>query len=98
MSKLRRYQTVSGGVGLAFYCPGCKMDHSVAISPAQNVVGASWTWNGDMDKPTFEPSIGTFMGTYRQCHLFIRDGRIEFLSDCTHELRGQTVEMEDEDV
>lgn len=27
------------------------------------------------------------------CHSFIRDGRIEFLSDCTHELAGQTVEI-----
>lgn len=29
------------------------------------------------------------------CHFFLRDGKIEFLSDCTHELRGQTVEMPD---
>lgn len=27
------------------------------------------------------------------CHSFVRDGRIEFLSDCTHELTGQTVEL-----
>lgn len=27
------------------------------------------------------------------CHSFVRDGRIQFLSDCTHELRGQTVEL-----
>lgn len=25
------------------------------------------------------------------CHSFIRDGRIEFLGDCTHALAGQTV-------
>ncbi len=28
-----------------------------------------------------------------RCHTFIRAGRIEFLSDCTHELAGQTVPM-----
>ena len=28
------------------------------------------------------------------CHTFIRDGRIEFLSDCTHALAGATVAME----
>lgn len=27
------------------------------------------------------------------CHSFVRGGRIEFLSDCTHALAGQTVEL-----
>ena len=31
------------------------------------------------------------------CHSFIRNGRIEFLSDCTHELAGQTVDLPDLD-
>lgn len=30
-----------------------------------------------------------------RCHSFIRDGKIQYLSDCTHELAGQTVEMQD---
>jgi hypothetical protein len=29
------------------------------------------------------------------CHSFILDGKIQFLSDCTHELRGRTVTLED---
>jgi hypothetical protein len=29
------------------------------------------------------------------CHSFVRDGRIEFLSDCTHKMAGQTVELPD---
>lgn len=29
------------------------------------------------------------------CHSFVKDGRIEFLGDCTHELAGQTVELPD---
>jgi hypothetical protein len=28
------------------------------------------------------------------CHSFVTDGRIQFLSDCTHELAGKTVELE----
>lgn len=28
------------------------------------------------------------------CHLFIVDGQLQFLSDCTHELAGKTVPME----
>jgi hypothetical protein len=27
------------------------------------------------------------------CHSFVRNGRIEFLGDCTHELAGQTVDL-----
>lgn len=27
------------------------------------------------------------------CHSFVREGRIEFLSDCTHALAGQTVDL-----
>lgn len=33
----------------------------------------------------------------RVCHSFVRDGRIEFLSDCTHKLAGQTVDLPDID-
>ena len=27
------------------------------------------------------------------CHSFITDGRIQFLNDCTHDLKGQTVDL-----
>lgn len=30
-----------------------------------------------------------------RCHSFVTDGRIEFLPDCTHELKGQTVDLPD---
>lgn len=29
------------------------------------------------------------------CHSFVKDGQIQFLNDCTHELSGQTVELEE---
>jgi hypothetical protein len=29
-----------------------------------------------------------------RCHLFVKAGKIEFLSDSTHKLAGQTVEMQ----
>lgn len=31
------------------------------------------------------------------CHSFVTDGRIQFLSDCSHELAGQTVDLPDID-
>lgn len=57
---------------------------------------ANWSWNGNTEKPTLHPSILT---TYRhgetthRCHSFVNDGVIQFLSDCTHELVGQSVEL-----
>lgn len=79
-----------------FYCPGCKMDHYVNTNPK---IGATWTFNGDFEKPTFSPSL---LVTYpngrlknRRCHSFIKNGMIQFLSDCSHELAGKTVELED---
>lgn len=50
-----------------------------------------------MERPTFSPSLGINMGLDMQCHSFVRDGKIEFLSDCHHELRGQTVDLPDEE-
>lgn len=29
------------------------------------------------------------------CHSFVRDGKIQFLDDCTHALAGQTVDLPD---
>lgn len=51
-----------------------------------------------MEKPTFSPSLLSSRGTDRQCLLFVRDGMIEFLSDCAHELRGQIVAMKDDEL
>lgn len=31
----------------------------------------------------------------RVCHSFVRDGQIQFLGDCTHALKGQTVQIPD---
>ena len=80
-----------------FWCPGCKHAHGFKTSGH----GAVWTFNGDMEKPTVSPSILT-NGNYHlinpdapRCHLFLRDGNLEFLSDCSHDLAGQTVPLED---
>lgn len=81
-----------GGVLYAFHCPGCKYSHPFEIN-APN--GAGWTWNGSLDKPTFTPSLLCNAGSDQVCHSFVTDGRIQFLSDCFHELAGQTVEIPD---
>lgn len=83
---------------LFFLCPGCEMLHPVRVDRTSQL--PSWDWNGDVNKPTFSPSILVQFNwgekrEERRCHSFVRDGRIEFLSDCTHALAGQTVDLPD---
>ena len=55
----------------------------------------SWSWNEDYECPTVSPSIRLIHNGNQVDHLFIRDGKIQYLNDCTHELAGKTVDMVD---
>jgi len=75
-----------------FKCPGCKYLHPFHVNSHPN--GSKWNFNGDVNKPTFTPSL--LVNDHHpesRCHLFLTEGKIQFLSDCHHELAGQTVEM-----
>jgi hypothetical protein len=78
---------------LWFICPACKEAHAF---------DERWDFNGNYEKPTFSPSFLTWVDANpqatrepfisgRRCHSFVRDGMIEYQSDCTHEFGGQTV-------
>ena len=120
-----RLEPVSDGdgnlIGYMFQCPGCGEYHMFTTA-GKNSVGATWTFNGDVERPTFSPSLLVQSGHYApghkpgercwctyneehpdkpapyhcyRCHSFVRDGRIQFLADCTHELAGKTVPLPD---
>lgn len=76
-----------------FWCPGCECGHWFQTNGKPQ-----WTFNGDrFDKPTVAPSIrvrGGKHGSDYVCHLYLTDGKILFLPDCSHALKGQTVMME----
>ena len=55
----------------------------------------SWNWNEDYECPTVSPSIRLIHTGNQVDHLFIHDGKIQYLNDCTHELAGKTVNMVD---
>lgn len=107
MGKLSGILRSAEGDSLLWHCPGCKMAHRIQVGTGP---GPRWTWNGNPDKPTFNPSVlvrGTQQLTDEQmefvlgggtvepvpliCHVFIKNGQIQFLADSTHELAGQTV-------
>jgi hypothetical protein len=56
----------------------------------------AWTFNGDMDKPTVSPSILIEHDGKTICHSFVKNGQIQFLQDCDHKMKGQTVELPEE--
>lgn len=57
-SSLRR----AAGDILSFWCPGCKEVHAVNVGPN------GWSFNGDLDKPTFGPSVLVRSGHHMPGH------------------------------
>lgn len=99
MSQLSRLLRDVEGGGLMFWCPGCDGAHMIRHGAGP---GPRWTWNGDAERPTFTPSVlvsyngadaGIDGAPPAVCHSFVTDGRIQFLSDSTHRLAGQTVDL-----
>lgn len=81
--------------GNIIICPACGHWH---------VLDARWTFNGNMDNPTFTPSLMCKTGKYVNpnydgegdssvCHSHITDGNISFCSDSTHPYAGQTLPL-----
>ena len=73
------------------WCPGCEMNHVIYTDARSQPNGHKWSFNGDVDRPTFSPSIN-IVG---RCHYFVRAGRIEYCGDSAHRLAGQTVDLPD---
>lgn len=115
MAKLVRVSEDWAPEGYLFKCPGCGNDHIAIIKRrADNPNGPEWTFDGNMGKPTFNPS---FLTKYTRritddeharimageklnipqsvCHIFVRNGQIQYLSDCTHGYAGKTIDMVD---
>ena len=44
-------------IGYTFWCPGCEEYHGVWVQTKNPTTNGQWTWNGNMIKPTFSPSI-----------------------------------------
>jgi hypothetical protein len=95
--KVNVHDNKDGGKALWFTCPGCEEMHAVQVAPSKHSKTV-WGWNGSLDKPTFTPSL-LVQWTHgpekikHRCHSFIKDGQIQFLNDCTHKLKGQTVDL-----
>jgi hypothetical protein len=74
-----------------YWCEGCGYEHAFALH--EN--GGHHSFNGDLDNPTVSPSLVQNFTPGKMCHSFIRDGKIQYLGDCWHHLKGQTIELPD---
>lgn len=82
-------------------CPGCHTCHAWYTKNGpldDNGKPQNWTFNGDLDSPTIFPSLNVnTKHKEARCHSWIRSGKITFLGDSFHALKGQTVEIPDWD-
>lgn len=89
---------------LLLWCPGCAAvegltgTHQVVVEtgPAHDG-GPVWEWDGELERPTVNPSLLVTYGRGDQsplvCHSLIVDGAWQYLGDCTHPMAGQTVPL-----
>lgn len=86
---------------VCFWCPGCDKAHCVdsrwtinmaaeTIQPSVLVGGVQWAQGAHFYKPAH---ANVPAGDHITCHSFVTAGRIEFLTDSTHTLAGQTVDL-----
>jgi hypothetical protein len=89
--------TDEGGTRTVLFLPG--LDELIMIyARPTSAREPSWEFNNDKASPTLSPSILTtsHWGAERRelrNHVFVRNGMIEYLSDCTHDLAGKTIEL-----
>ncbi len=59
-SKLRAWvNPENGDEGLTYFCQGCGDSHSIKTKGA-----GAWSWNGDVEKPVFGPSVSCKSGHF----------------------------------
>lgn len=105
MAKVLR--SVKGG-GYTFWCLGCEEYHQINTNKVQwefngdlekpTFSPSYLTWldpnpNANVER---KPEWEKFRLGFR-CHSYIKEGKIEYLGDCTHKLAGKIVDMREEE-
>lgn len=93
MGTLSKVLRGAEGHRVMYWCQGCDQLHMI-----KHADGGPHTWDGNVERPTFSPSVlydRIANGQRQVCHTFVRDGMVQFLDDCTHAFAGQTVPLPD---
>lgn len=107
----RRVRREDGVTYSAIYhwCQACDGLHGVWVNeqPQDAKLSPRWTFNGNMERPTFSPSVRCFSnhdddgnklpngGERTLCHYFVEDGMIRYCDDSPHAYKGQKVPLKD---
>lgn len=70
--------------GYFHWCPACEGLHRLPDT---------WTFDGNLERPSFQPSFHHRRGNGRVCHYVLTAGVLHFQADCTHALAGQSVPL-----
>ena len=92
IERLSKYVAVSGSGEdrrIIVFCPACEDIHCLSTR---------WTWNGDVNRPTFAPSIKVTLSwgedhVMHRCHSWLRNGEWTYCRDSTHALAGGTAPL-----
>lgn len=96
MAKVYLLEDSDSETSYGFFCPGCECGHYFITKRSSS--GPKWCWNQDFNKPTIHPSIFVMPNDpEHRCHMWIIAGVIEYLPDSHHHLKGQKIEMIDDD-
>jgi hypothetical protein len=61
---------------------------SVHVAGHKVIRDSDGSWTGEWERDSAGNPVPSV------CHSFVRDGQIQFLGDCTHDLTGKTVPLE----
>lgn len=85
----------TGSYWLAFWCPGCTNLHMIptgSMKYRDRYVAIDSGFNGNFDKPSFAARQSN--GDFYACEYVVDNGDICFSDNCTHQLAGQSAQLE----
>lgn len=105
MAKVQRFEHYGEAYG--FDCPGCKNPHIMPVTGDRgwgfnhNLEKPTFTPSilARGQEPITDEELERLKNGEKLtprpyvCHSFVTDGQIKFLDDCTHALKGKTVEL-----
>lgn len=84
--------------GIAHWCPACKCFHAFTLYPLR-AAHTQWLFNNNLVEPSFQPDNRIRIEDEKEgdyvCHYRLHEGRIEYLEDCTHAMRGKNIMLPD---
>ena len=84
-------------------CPGCGNSHFLVTNENKAVINAKgkknlWNFDGNMERPTFKPSVLIGRDDYVSCHFTLTDGVFAFQNDSPEEFRNKRLHYSGEQV